>query len=172
MGLRVCAYVCTCVCICVYVCCVLCCVVLCVRVVYVCVCVRVRVRVCVYITAQPQAVEFFIKQTCCHDSIPQRCNNIVTVSRHPKLSTIHSGYHCSSDPVQVQSLKNESTRREEFCHIAFGFGHVIKNRAASDTRQKFPATTRQQLTFQIALSVRAKVQALAAIDRCRQVPIV
>ena len=49
--------------------------------------------------------ESFLKQLNCHVSTSQHCVNIVTVLRCSKLSTIHSGYHCSSDPVQVQSLK-------------------------------------------------------------------
>ena len=49
--------------------------------------------------------ESFLKQLNCHVSTSQHCVNIVTVLRCSKLSTIHSGYHCSSDHVQVQSLK-------------------------------------------------------------------
>ena len=55
-------------------------------------------------TAQPQPVITFIKQLNCHSSTSQCCINIFTVSWCPYLSTIHSGYHCSSDPVQAQSL--------------------------------------------------------------------
>ena len=53
--------------------------------------------------------EYFLKQLNCHVSTSQHCVNIVTVLRCSKLSTIHSGYHCSSDPVQVQSLKSHGS---------------------------------------------------------------
>ena len=49
--------------------------------------------------------ESFLKQLNCHVSTSQHCVNIATVLRCSELSTIHSGYHCSSDHVQVQSLK-------------------------------------------------------------------
>ena len=48
--------------------------------------------------------ELFIRQLTCHDSITWNCSSIITALCCSKLSTIHSGHHCSSDPVQVQSL--------------------------------------------------------------------
>ena len=47
-------------------------------------------------TAQPQLVKV---------PFHQHCISILIVFMCPLLSTIHSGYHCSSDPVQVQSLE-------------------------------------------------------------------
>ena len=66
--------------------------------------------------------ESFLKQLNCHVSTSQHCVNIVTVLRCSKLSTIHSGYHCSSDPVQVQSLKSHGACFARPTHAPPAFG--------------------------------------------------
>ena len=66
--------------------------------------------------------ESFLKQLNCHVSTSQHCVNIVTVLRCSKLSTIHSGYHCSSDPVQVQSLNYHEASFARSIHALPAFG--------------------------------------------------
>ena len=68
--------------------------------------------------------ESFLKQLNCHVSTSQHCVNIVTVLRCSKLSTIHSGYHCSSDPVQVQSLNIHEASFARPIHAPSAFGVV------------------------------------------------
>ena len=45
-----------------------------------------------------------IRHLKCHDSTHRLCFGIITTLCRSELSTIHSGCHYSSDPVQVQSL--------------------------------------------------------------------
>ena len=66
--------------------------------------------------------ESFLKQLNCHVSTSQHCVNIVTVLRCSKLSTFHSGYHCSSDPVQVQSLKSHGSFSARPTNVPPAFG--------------------------------------------------
>ena len=66
--------------------------------------------------------ESFLKQLNCHVSTSQHCVNIVTVLRCSKLSTIHSGYHCSSDHVQVHSLKSHGACFARPTHAPPAFG--------------------------------------------------
>ena len=68
--------------------------------------------------------ESFLKQLNCHVSTSQHCVNIVTVLRCSKLSTIPSGYHCSSDPVQVQSLNLHEASFARPIHAPSAFGVV------------------------------------------------
>ena len=72
--------------------------------------------------------ESFLKQLNCHVSISRHCVNVVTVLRCLKFSTIHSGYHCSSDLVQVQSLKSHGSfsARPTNAPPAFGATNLVQ----------------------------------------------